>query len=394
MSAALPPAIVGVADRVPPKGHQTSYWALHSSLAREALADANLQPGDIDGVVFTRSGYPMKHAVFPSTFCEHLGIQPAWVETVPHGGSQMSSMLWRAAAGIRNGFASAVLIVAADNRESRLSRTGVVSRIAEQNMDAEFEVPYGPIFATNFALLARRHMHRYGTTRRQFAQVAVQQRQHAQLTEHARMTGDLTIEDVLESKPISSPLRLFDLCLITDGGGVAVMVDASRARDCNQNPIHLLGAGDCTESQSISSLSDLTTPELYRRAAEQAFSSARVSPDEIDVAFPYDPATSFFTWGLEEMGFCQRGEGGSFVESGATALGGSLPCNTHGGLLSYGHPGVAGAFLGIIEAVRQLRGECGSRQVADAKLAATSCMGGFLATGVNILGTSDVAAVR
>jgi acetyl-CoA acetyltransferase len=383
-------AIIGVADRVPPKGTPTDYWELHTDLAREAVADAGISPRDIDGVVFTRSGYPMGgREVFPTTFCEQLGIQPAWVETVPHGGAQMSSMLWRAASGIRNGFASTVLIVAADNRESRLSRGGVVTRIAEQNMDVEFEVPYGPIFATNFSLMARRHMHEYGTTSEQFAHVAMIERRHAQLTEQARMQASLTVEDVLASRMVSSPLHLLDICLITDGGGVAVMVSPDRATDRANPPVHLVGVGDCTESQSITVLSDLVRPELMQRATEQAFGTARIGPADVDLAFPYDPATSYFLWGLEQMGFCKPGEAASFVADGQTALGGSLPCNTHGGLLSYGHPGIAGAFLGIIEAVRQLRGAGGARQVRDAGVAVTSCMGGFLAAGVNVLASDD-----
>lgn len=380
-------AIVGIGDVVPQKGEPiTNYWGLAAEASLRALADAGLTIRDVDGVVFTRSGYPIPYPTFPTNFCQYMGITPAWMETAPHGGAQMSSMIWRAAMGIISGMARTVLIVAADNRETRLSRHGVVNRIAAQNTDTEYEYPYGPLFPSAFALLAQRHMHEFGTTSEQIAAVAVTARKWAALHPQARMKAPLTVQDVLNSRMISWPLHLLDICLVTDGGGAAVMVGADRADDFPRPPVHLLGWGDCAESQSVSALPDYTRSRMLRIAAEQALRMAEVTVRDMDVIFPYDPSTFHVIWGLEQMGFVGPGEGGPFVAEGHLAPGGKLPANTHGGIMAYCHPGIAGGFLSILEAVRQLRGEAGARQVPDARLALSSCMGGFMAWGVNVFG--------
>src|SRR5580692_8080636 len=194
-------AISGVSDYVPPKGEHVEYWWLQAHLARQAIADAGLHRKDIDGVVFTRSGYWQSKPVFPSTFCEHLGISPAWMELAPHGGAAMASAIWRASGAIRSGLANVVLVMSADNRQTRLQRSGVVSRIADQNMDPEFESPHGPLFASNFALMAHRYMHEYSVKHEAFAEVAVSNRRWASLHPAARMRTPLTVEDVLSSRP-------------------------------------------------------------------------------------------------------------------------------------------------------------------------------------------------
>jgi acetyl-CoA acetyltransferase len=155
--------------------------------------------------------------------------------------------------------------------------------------------------------------------------------------------------------------------------------------------VWLLGFGDVAESQNVTTLSDLTRPALYRKAAQQAYTMADVSPEDVDLAYPYDPTTSFALWGLEELGLAERGGGADLIASGTTGIGGRLPVNTHGGLLSYGHPGVPGALLAVCEAVHQLRGTAAGRQVADPRVAVTSSIGGFLACGVNVLGAADTA---
>jgi len=381
-------AIVGVADYIPAKGERISYWDLHARIVKEALADAGLPHTAVDGVVFTRSGYPLEREVFPTTFCEFFGISPAWVEVAPHGGAQMTSALWRASQAIDSGLASAVLIVAADNRDSRFGRAGVVARIADHNMDTEFEVPYGPVFVTTFALMAQRYMHEYGVGPEVFAGLAVGEREWAGMNAGARMREPLTVDDVLASRMISSPLRLLDLCLVTDGGVAIVVVSPEVAESLDTQPVWIRGYGDQAECQTITALSDLTGPALFRRASEQAFGMAGLGPEDVDIVYAYDPATSFALWGLEQMGFAEPGRGAELVESGALRPGGRLPLNTHGGLLSYGHPGAPGALLAVGEAVRQLRGECGARQVEGARTAVTSAIGGFLACGVNVLSTA------
>lgn len=382
------PAIVGIADAIPALGTSADYWDLHIKLARAALDDAGLKPSDIDGVVFSRSGYPERKPVFPTTFCEYLNIRPAWMETAPHGGAQTLSQIWRAANGIRNNFADVVLVISADNRGTRFTRPGVVTRIAAQNVDAEFEFPYGPIFISNFAFMAQRHMHEYGTTPEQFASAAVAQRDWARLHPNALMKDPLTIDDVLASRMITSPLHLLDICLITDGGGAAVMVSNERANDGPQKPVYVLGYGDCGDSQTITQLTDLVRPEMVRRASTRAFDMAKLTPQDVDVAYPYAPTSFSQIFMLEQLGLCKPGEAAAFVEAGETSPGGSLPCNTHGGLLSYAHPGMPGAFLNNNEAVRQLRGDAGDRQVPNADVAVTSGWGGMATAGVAVLGTS------
>jgi acetyl-CoA acetyltransferase len=385
-------AIIGASDYVPAKGEHVEYWWLQAHLAREAVADAGLHRKDIDGVVFARSGYWQSKPVFPSTFCEHLGITPAWMELAPHGGAAMASAIWRAAGAIRSGLADVVLVMSADNRQTRLQRSGVVSRIADQNMDPEFESPHGPLFASNFALMAHRYMHEHSVKHEAFAEVAVSTRRWASQHPAARMRTPLTIADVLNSRPISSPLNLLDICLVTDGGAAVVMVRSDRAADAPHPPVHLLGFGDVAESQTVTGLSDLVSPALYRQSADRAFRMAGIGPADVDIVYPYDPSTSFALWGMEQMGFAEPGAGAELFSSGATAPGGRLPVNTHGGLLSYAHPGVPGAMLAVAEAVRQLRGEAGERQVPGAQVAAASSMGGFMAITVNLFGTS--AALR
>lgn len=381
-------AIVGVADYIPAKGEKISYWDLHTRIARDALSDAGLAHGAIDGVVFTRSGYPLEREVFPTTFCEFFGISPAWIELAPHGGAQMTTGLWRASQAIASGLATTVLIMAADNRDSRFGRSGVVARIADHNMDPEFEVPYGPVFVTTFALMAQRYMHEYGVGPEAFARLAVAQREWAQMNPGARMRDPLTVDDVLGSRMISSPLHLLDFCLITDGGAALVVTSQDVAETLDKQPVYIRGYGDQAESQTITALSDLTKPSLYRNAAEQAYRMAGLGPEDVDLVCAYDPATSFALWGLEEMGFAERGRGQELVDSGAIGPGGRLPVNPHGGLLSYGHPGAPGALVSVGEAVRQLRRECGERQVPGATTAVTSAIGGFLAVGVNVLSTA------
>jgi acetyl-CoA acetyltransferase len=381
-------AIVGVSDTIPKRREKfDDYWKLAADVSLQALDEAGMSVRDIDGIVFTQSGYPLPFLAFPTNFCQQLGIAPAWMETTPHGGHQMGSVIWRAAMGIVSGMASKVLLVAIDNRESRFTRSDVVKRIASQNTDTEFEHPFGPLFASSMALIAQRHMHEYGTTNRQMARVAVGNRKWAQMHPKAMMRDPLTVDDVLASRMITSPLHLLDICLVSDGGGAMVMVSADEARHWNKQPVYVLGFGDCAETQSITYLQDYTRTPMLRRATEQAMRMAKIEHADVDVLYPYDPCTSHVIWGLEQMGFCRLGEGGPFVAEGNLEPGGILPSNTHGGLLSYCHPGSPGGFLGLVEAVRQLRGECGARQVQGAEVALASGMGGFMAWGVNILGT-------
>ena len=234
-------------------------------------------------------------------------------------------------------------------------------------------------------MAAMRHMHQYGTTHEQLAEIAVATRKWAMLNPKAMMRDPLTIDDVLSSRWIAYPLHLLDCCLVTDAGGAIVVTSAERAKDCKKKPVYVLGSGEATTHQSIVNMPDLTTTPAAI-SGPRAFEMAGVRHEDLDVVEVYDSFTYTVLATLEALGFCKPGEGGAFVSDQRTAPGGDFPLNTNGGGLSYTHPGMYGMFL-LIEAARQLRGECGERQVAGAKLGLVNGTGGALSsTGTLILG--------
>src|SRR5204863_9731914 len=239
---------------------------------------------------------------------------------------------------------------------------------------------------TGYALAAARHMHEFGTTSEQLAEVAVATRRWAQLNPRALMRDPLTVEDVLASRLISWPLHRLDCCLVTDAGGAVVLTSAERAVGCAKKPVWVLGTGEASTHVMVSQMPDFARWDAARMAGERAFAMAGISHADVDVAEIYDAFTIVPVMALEALGFCKEGEGGAFVAGQRTAPGGAFPMNTQGGALSYTHPGMFGIFT-LIEAVRQLRGECGPRQVKDAELALCNGTGGVLsATGTVILG--------
>src|SRR6185437_4582438 len=226
-----------------------------------------------------------------------------------------------------------------------------------------YETPYRPFLpSTAYAMAASRHMHEYGTTREQMAAVAVAARDWALLNPAAWEKKPLTIQDVLNARPISDPFTVRDICLVTDGGGAIVMVRADRAKGMKQKPVYVLGSGQSITHASITSMPVLTHTGAIE-AGRQAYAASGVKPSDVKVLALYDAFTINTILFLEDLGFCTKGEGGPFVENGRIAPGGSLAVNTNGGGLSYCHPGMYGLFL-LIEAVRQLRGDCGKRQVS------------------------------
>ena len=242
-----------------------------------------------------------------------------------------------------------------------------------------------------YALIARAHMHAYGTTSEQFAAVAVACRKHASMNPGAQKRAPITIADVLNSRMIADPLHLLDCSLVSDGGAAIVMTAPARAKDFRNRPVYFLGAGEAHPDSSILQARSLTESGAVE-SGRQAYAAARVRPGDIDLAMVYDAFTSMALIYLEDLGFCAKGDGGRFVEGGNIELGGSLPViNTHGGLLSYCHAGLANSiFFHITEAVRQLRGECGPRQVAGARLALIHGQGGRASThGTATLGSEE-----
>ena len=327
----------------------------------EALDDAGLTLADVDGVCHWQSSMML---------AEYLGVHPRFTDSTNTGGSSFEVHAEHAAAAIAAGLCDVVVSVYANTPRSDRSRKRSVTRpaLAGPNPMVEWEVPYGlrqPMGP--YALAASRHMAEYGTTSEQLAAVAVSTREWAARNPRARHRDPITIDDVLASPMETTPLHRLDCCLVTDGGGAFVMTSAARARDLRRPPVLVLGAATCHDHMMISQMPDLaTTPGVVSGA--NAFAMAGISPSDVDVLMGYDSFTITALLHLEDLGFCAKGEGGPFAASGAIAPGGSLPTNTNGGGLSYTHPGAYGMFL-IVEAVRQLRGEGGDRQVEGAEIA-------------------------
>lgn len=352
--------------------------------ARNAVADAGLEMADIDGLMtasFSR--------FLPSlSVAEYLGIRPSFFDGTNIGGASYVSYMLSAAMALHAGLCNAVLVVYGSTaRSSRNFREHARARAKLDELPCE--APYRPFNpASSYALAAARHMHQYGTTREQLAQVAVAARQWAQQNPEAFVRTPLSVEDVLASRPISEPLTVLDCCLVTDGAGAYVVTRADAQSRSKSAPVYLLGAGVAMTHRQISCMPDLTETAA-RESGRRAFAMSGLGPGDIDVAQLYDAFTINVLLFLEDLGFCRKGEGGGFVSGGRIAPGGALPVNTNGGGLSCVHPGMYGVFT-VIEAVRQLRGECGARQVPDARTALCHGNGGVLSSqSTVILSTAD-----
>ncbi|MFA9269419.1 MAG: acetyl-CoA acetyltransferase [Baekduiaceae bacterium] len=346
-----------------------------------ALADAGLRTTDVDGL-FTASAY---YGMPNLNVGEYLGVRPRFSDSTNLGGASFLSHVGHAAAAITAGLCDVALIVYGSTQRSDGGR---LKSIAEDFPDEQLYAPRYPI--TQYALAAARHMHEYGTTREQLAEVAVAARAWARLTPAAFARDELTVEDVLGSRMLCDPLTVRDCCLVTDGAGALVIVSAERARALRRPPALVLGFGEAHWHRNISQMPDLTTTAATESGA-RAFAMAGVRPADVDVLELYDAFTINPILFLEDLGFCAKGEGGPFVAGGRIAPGGDLPVNTNGGGLSYCHPGMYGIFT-LIEATRQLRGEAGDRQVAGAQVALAHGNGAVLsAQSTVILGTGDAA---
>lgn len=343
---------------------------LMAQAAVRALADAGLELAEVDGLFAATTQAPMATLLLG----EYLGIRPRYSDSTQVGGSSFVAHLQHAAAAIDAGLCD-VALVAYGSTQRLVGRASA----SVQEVDP-FEAPYRPLLpVTAYALAAARHMHEYGTTREQLAEVAVAARSWAALNPAAYRREPLTIEDVLGAPMVCDPLGLRDCCLVTDGGAAAVVVSAERARSLRSAmPVAVLGVGEAHWHRHVSSMPDLTVTAA-RDSGARAFSAAGLGPGDVDVAMLYDAFTITPILFLEDLGFCAKGEGGAFVEGGRIGPGGELPVNTNGGGLSYQHPGMYG-LLEIVEAVRQLRGQCGDRQVPGAQVALVHANGGVLSS--------------
>ncbi|GBE64449.1 thiolase [Mycobacterium sp. MFM001] len=363
-------AIVGAGlsecGRVPDK----TAMALMAQASRRAIADAGLTKDDIDG--FGGHGTLLP----PVEVSEYLGLRPTWVDATNVGGSSWEVMARHAAAAIAAGEIEVALLTYGSTARSDVKRRVRGSTAAMSTGGAmQYEAPYGATLIAKYAMAARRHMIEFGTTVEQLAEVAVAAHEWAALNDNAFERDRITAAEVAAAPMLAEPFTSKHVCLRTDGGGAVVLASEQVAKHCAKEPVWILGAADATSHVSMSEWGDFTT-SAAAQSGPRAFAQAGVAPEDIDVAQLYDSFTSTVLLTVEDLGFCAKGEGGSFVGSGALRPGGVLPTNTDGGGLAACHPGMRGMFL-MVEAVRQLRGECGPRQVEDARLACVHAMGGF-----------------
>ncbi|MEG3627338.1 thiolase C-terminal domain-containing protein [Streptomyces poriticola] len=380
-------AVVGVALSDCGRLDGTSAYALHAQAARRALADAGLDRETVDGFASAGLG-----TLAPVEVAAHLGLRPTWVDSTSVGGATWEVMAAHAADAIIAGHARAVLLAygstaRADIRAGR--RTGTYAFGADGPL--RFEAPYGHTLVAKYAMAARRHMAQYGTTLEQLAEVTVQARANAALNPEAMYREPITVDDVLSGPVIADPFTKLHCCLRSDGGAAVLLAGEEYVRDCRAAPVWLLGTGEHVSHAAMSDWPDFTVSPAAV-SGRLAFARAGLRPQEMDLAEIYDAFTYMTLVTLEDLGFCKKGEGGAFVQKGRLRVeGGELPVNTDGGGLSAQHPGMRGLFL-LAEAVRQLRGECGPRQVRRAdgslpRLAVASGTGGwFCSSGTVVLG--------
>lgn len=347
---------------------------LMAQAVARALDDCGLSVRDVDGVF--ASGVQTRMASV--ALCEYLKIVPRYQDSSFNGGSVFETMVGHAAAAIQLGMCEVAVIAYGSTQRSESGK--LVGIRGYDPLITPFK-PRMPVGA--YALAASRHMYEFGTTREQLASVAVAAREWALLNPVAWEKEPLTIEQVLESRFVAHPFTVRDCCLVTDGGGAVVLTSAEKAKSLKTPPAYVLGIGDSVTHYEIHSMPDLTKTAAIE-SGKQAFAMAGLQPKDVDVVELYDAFTINTILFLEDLGFCEKGDGGRFVSDGGIAPGGRLPVNTNGGGLSYGHPGMYGLQL-LIEAVRQVRGECGARQTPQCEVAVAHGNGGTLSSQSTVI---------
>jgi acetyl-CoA acetyltransferase len=351
----------------------------HALALRRALDDSGLVKSDIDGYMCAGTGFSINLDDAPN-MAEYLRIDHRWIDGTSVGGSTFEFYVQHAAAAIEAGLCDVVLVTYGSDMLSRMGRMLGTSTFGHGSGRApgaaQYESPWGNVLAGGYAMAARRHMHEFGTTPEQLAEIAVGVREFAALNPSAQYRDPITVEDVLASRMIADPLHKLDCCVISDGGGAFIMTTKERAVDLAKPPVYVLGAAGAQTHWSISQMPDFTTTAAAQCGPE-AFGRAGVRPEDVGTIQVYDSFTITVLLLLEDMGFCKKGEGGQFVDSGVLRRGGAQPLNTDGGGLSACHPGMRGIFL-INEAVRQLRGEGGQAQVPGCEVAVACGSGGSL----------------
>ena len=371
-------AIVGVAESdIGEVAEGLSVIDLMAQGTKRALDDCGLGLKDVDGLFSAAS----QSRLSVLALAEYLGIDPPFLGSTIVGGSSFEYHVAHAMGAIALGLCNVAVIAYGSTQRSVGRKQASVREINP------YETPFRPFLPpTAYALAASRHMHEFGTTREQLAAVAVAAREWALLNPVAWERKPLTIEGVLSARMVSYPFTVRDCCLVTDGGGAIVVTSAERARSLKKKPAYVLGCGQSVTHASISSMPDLTVTGALA-SGKAAYAMAKLGPADVKAVELYDAFTINTILFLEDLGFCRKGEGGPFVTGGRIAPNGGLAVNTNGGGLSYCHPGMYGLLL-LIEAVRQLRGECGARQVPDCDVALAHGNGGVLSSQATvILGT-------
>ena len=373
-------AIVGASEttelgRIP----DLSQLQLHADAALNAMADARIKPSDIDGVATAGAS--------PTEIAHYLGIEPRWADGTSVGGCSFMLHVRHAVAAIEAGHCSTVLITHGESGRSGVGRGGFFGGGGGASLAGQFEMPYGPNGPTTmFTVGVLRYMKEFGLTHEQLASVAVVQREWAGLNPRASYREPITVADVLDSRMIAYPFHKLECCLVTDGGGALILTAAERAPDFPTKPVYILGTGESVETPMISQMQDLTTSRSFRIAGQDAMRSAGISHDDVDHLMVYDAFAHLPIYGLEDLGFVERGEAGAFIEEGHTRPGGKLPLNTNGGGLSYMHSGMYGMYA-LQESVRQIRGTAAA-QVEGAEVSVCLGVGGmFAASGCIVMGS-------
>jgi len=368
-------AVVGVAESdLGQMAKHTNPLDLLAQSTLRALEDCGLAFSDIDGLFMSFTQLKMG----PMAVAEYMGIKPTYFDGTQIGGCSFMAHLTHAQCAIEAGLCEVALIAYGSTQRS-VSRAAASPR--EYNY---FETPYQPLLPVSaYAMGAARHMHQYGTTREQLAEVAVAARKWALLNPMAWEKEPLTIEQVLGARMVSYPFTVRDCCLVLDGGGAMIVTSAKRAKSLRKKPVYVLGTAEALSHASISNMPDLTVTAASV-SGPKAFRMAGVRPADVKMLSIYDAFTILPIVCLEDLGFCPKGEGGRFVAGGAIAPGGRLAVNTSGGGLSYCHPGMYGVLV-MIEAVRQIRGECGARQVPDCDVALAHGNGGVFSSACTVI---------
>ncbi|MEX0782348.1 MAG: thiolase [Dehalococcoidia bacterium] len=356
-----------------------SVIGLHADAALNAMADAGLKPGDIDGVATAGES--------PTSIAHYLGITPTYVDGTSVGGCSFMLHVRHAAAAINEGLATTVLVTHGESGKSRVGAGGWGPG-GGGSLQGQFESPYGPAGPPSiFTIPYLRYAKNYGVTPEQLAMVAVVQREWAGKNPRASFRDPITVEDVLNSRVIAYPFHLLECCLVTDGGGALILTSADRAKDFPTKPVYILGTGESVETPLISQMEDFTSSKAFVVSGKKAFAEAGISHGDVDHLMIYDAFAHLPFYGLEDLGFVGRGEAPAFIWEGNTRAGGKLPLNTNGGGLSYMHSGMYGMYA-LQESVRQLRGAAPA-QVPGAKVSITHGVGGMFAASGTIIMSNE-----